>query len=259
MSAGAQLSIVVPARLASQRFPRKLLAPVLGKPLILWTAEAIQRAQPELPLWFAVGDSELAEMLTAEGYRIIQTDPDLASGTDRLAVANREIGAEAILNVQADEPLVSRKQIEALAALLENPGVEMATLATPFESVEAFKDVNNVKVVRDETGRALYFSRASIPYPRGHYAELTPDTLHANGCLHHLGLYAYRASLLEAFSSWPPGRLEQVEKLEQLRALERGIPIAVGVVDERTLGVDTPEDLPRLEALLQARSGDLDT
>ncbi len=259
MTQGPQTAILVPARLASRRFPRKLLAPVLGKPLILWTAEAIRAAAPGTPIWFAVGDAELAELLQVEGWDVVLTDPDLPSGTDRLAAANREIGAQVVLNVQADEPLVSAAQIQALYRQLESPAVNLGTLATPFASVEAFRNENNVKVVCDTAGRALYFSRAPIPYPRGHYSELTPETLAANHCLHHLGLYAYRADFLESFAGWPPGRLEQIEKLEQLRALERGACISVGVVEERTVGVDAPDDLPPLEAILRERIGKLDT
>ncbi|MGF1484166.1 MAG: 3-deoxy-manno-octulosonate cytidylyltransferase [Opitutales bacterium] len=251
MTGEIETAVIVPARLASQRFPRKLLASLRGRPLILWTAAAIKKAAPGLPLYFAVAEAELARALQDEGFQTVLTDPDLPSGTDRLAAANRQIGARKVLNVQADEPLVSENQIQVLRRLLEDSEAEMATLATPFESPEAFRNENNVKVVRGAEGQALYFSRAPIPYPRGNYERLDVAWLRSAGCLHHLGLYGYRAAFLEQFSGWPAGRLEQAERLEQLRALERGCRIAVGVVNERTVGVDTPEDLAAVEALLQ--------
>jgi 3-deoxy-manno-octulosonate cytidylyltransferase (CMP-KDO synthetase) len=247
-----ETAIIVPGRLGSTRFPRKLLAPVRGEPLILWTARAIARAAPELPLYFAVAEEELGRVLREAGQRTVLTDPDLPSGTDRLAAANREVGAGWVINVQADEPLVSSGQIRLLERLARESGAAMATLATRFSEPEAFADENNVKVVCDAAGRALYFSRAPIPCPRGQADAIDATWLKEAGALHHLGLYAYSAGFLEAFAGLEPARLEAIERLEQLRALAHGYTIAVGVVEERTVGVDTPEDLARLEALLPA-------
>lgn len=231
-------AILVPARLASVRFPEKLLFNIRGKPLILWTAERLRAIAPELPLWFAVDSEALQAPLEREGFQTILTDPDLPSGSDRLAAANRIIRAEAVLNVQADEPLVRAGQVRSLLELIRRDGVTMATLATPFTSETAFRDPNNVKVVLGADRRALYFSRSPIPFSRD-----TGGGLSDGSCFHHLGLYAYRADFLNVFTSLSKGRLEQKEKLEQLRALEHGFPIHVGISEEPTVGIDTPEDV----------------
>jgi 3-deoxy-manno-octulosonate cytidylyltransferase (CMP-KDO synthetase) len=240
-SAPAGTAILVPARLASQRFPRKLLHPIAGKPLILWTAERLRQALPGWPVHFAVAEEELAAVLREEGFSALLTDPDLPSGTDRLAAANRELGAEFVINVQADEPLVTAREVELLDGLIRGEA-DIATLATPFRHEEDFRNPNRVKVVRDLAGRALYFSRS--PIPRSREAE----ALGGGVALWHLGLYAYRAEVLERFASLPPSPLEQIEKLEQLRALENGFRLAVGVVEEGGIGIDTPEDVPRFLA-----------
>ncbi|MGE9291232.1 MAG: 3-deoxy-manno-octulosonate cytidylyltransferase [Puniceicoccales bacterium] len=244
-------AIIVPARLESVRFPRKLLYVVRGEPLILHTARQVQRSAPDCPLYFAVADEELAGVLEAEGFQCVLTDPSLASGTDRIAYANREIGAERVVNVQADEPLVSKSQIEMLFALLEG-GAAMSTLAIPLDGLKRFKDPNQVKVVRALQGHALYFSRAPIPWDRESAGNPDPGTMGSLPVLGHLGLYGYRASFLEQFVSLPPSPLEQIERLEQLRALENGAEIQVGLTEERTVGVDTPEDVGRLEEALDA-------
>ncbi|MBT7740512.1 MAG: hypothetical protein HN727_01800, partial [Opitutae bacterium] len=155
-----QTVIVVPARLASARFPSKLLAKVSGTPLILWTAMRIAREAPEFPLWFAVDSEEVGDILEKAGFSIILTSSDLSSGTDRIAAANETIGAKRLINVQADEPLVTRSQILALTEAIEKPEADMSTLATPIVSSDDFKDSNVVKVVRDANGFAMYFSRA---------------------------------------------------------------------------------------------------
>jgi len=233
--------IVVPCRLESTRFPRKLLHKIQGKPLLLWVAERIQREAPDIPLYFAVDDPLLSECLLPAGFQVIMTRADHASGTDRLAEANAGLGADHVINVQADEPLVSGRQIRQLAELIEGP-VAMATLATRFWSAADFANPNQVKVVCDAAGRALYFSRAPVPYDRDGQGRVDDRWLAAHACYRHLGLYAYKAALLARFSRLPPGRLEQVEKLEQLRVLENGEAIGVGLTDEPTVGVDTLAD-----------------
>ncbi|MCC5834976.1 MAG: 3-deoxy-manno-octulosonate cytidylyltransferase [Opitutales bacterium] len=238
-------AIIVPARLASQRFPRKLLHPVRGKPLILWTAERVRSEVPEIPLYFAVAEPELAEVLDAAGFRTIATDPELASGTDRIAQANREVAADFVINVQADEPLVTGEQIRTLDGLIQS-GVAMATLARPIRERADFVNPNRVKVVCDSEGRALYFSRSPIPHQRGE-----SDGFAAGEALLHLGLYAYTADFLQKFQQWPAGRLEGLERLEQLRALENGASIAVGFTEHVGIGVDTPEDAELLEKALR--------
>ena len=169
------------------------------------------------------------------------TRSDHASGTDRIAEANRSIRAARVINVQADEPLVSARQIALLDGLITGPA-DMATLATRFSTADDFRNPNQVKVVCDSGGRALYFSRAPIPNPRERSADIDDAWVAANPCFKHLGLYAYKAELLEAFAGLPPGRLEGIECLEQLRVLESGRQIAVGITDEPSIGIDTPED-----------------
>ena len=242
-------SIIVPARLASTRFPSKLLYEVRGKPIILWTAERIRTVAPEFPLYFAVDDDVLERCLSEAGFTAIRTRAEHPSGTDRLAEANATIGAPAVINVQGDEPLVTGEQIRALAAGIEREAA-IATLAAPFVRPQDFANPNQVKVVRDREGYALYFSRSSMPFARDTSGEVDAAWLAQNHCYRHLGLYAYKADFLSAFSSLEPGLLEQIEKLEQLRAMEHGYRIHVGITDQATTGIDTPEDIAEFEACL---------
>jgi 3-deoxy-manno-octulosonate cytidylyltransferase (CMP-KDO synthetase) len=217
-------------------------------------AERIRDQTPEYPLYFAVDHEVLDECLSAAGFSTIRTRRDHPSGTDRIAEANRTVGAASVINVQADEPLVSGRQIRLLAELIAGQ-VDMATLATRFRSAADFGNPNQVKVVCDHAGRALYFSRSPIPHSRDEGGRVDDAWLGANPCYRHLGLYAYRGALLENFARLPPGRLEQIEKLEQLRVLESGRSIAVGFTDDPTIGVDTPEDAVRFEAALAGVPG----
>jgi 3-deoxy-manno-octulosonate cytidylyltransferase (CMP-KDO synthetase) len=242
-------SIIVPARLASTRFPRKLLFEVRGKPIILWTAERIRKVAPEFPLYFAVDDDALERCLSEAGFAAVRTRAEHPSGTDRLAEANTAIGAPAVINVQGDEPLVTGEQIRALADGLKGEA-PIATLAVPFVRPQDFTNTNQVKVVRDSEGYALYFSRSPMPFARDTAGQVDAVWLAQNRCYRHLGLYAYRADFLSAFSSLEPGLLEQVEKLEQLRAIEHGYRIHVGITDQTTIGIDTPEDITEFEACL---------
>jgi 3-deoxy-manno-octulosonate cytidylyltransferase (CMP-KDO synthetase) len=247
-----QTAIIVPCRLESTRFPRKLLHQIKGRPLLLWVAERIAREAPEFPLWFAVDDTLLRDCVTGAGFQAIMTRADHPSGTDRLAEANRTVKADYVINVQADEPLVSGGQIRALAKLIAGP-VPMATLATPFKRIVDFYNPNQVKVVVRRDGRALYFSRSRLPFSRDLGLMIDDAWVAANPCLKHLGLYAYHAALLEQFATLPPGRYEQIERLEQLRALENGYDIMVGVTEDPTIGVDTLEDAKRFELALEAK------
>jgi len=244
-------SIIVPARLASTRFPRKLLYEVRGKPIIIWTAERIREVAPEFPLYFAVDDDALERCLDAAGFEVVRTRTDHPSGTDRLAEANSIVGAAAVINVQGDEPLVTGEQIRALAKGLEGEAA-MSTLAIRFDRPEDFANPNQVKVVRDRDGYALYFSRSPIPYARDLGGEVDGQWLEHHQCYRHLGLYAYKAGFLSAFSSLEPGFLENIEKLEQLRAMEHGYRIHVGITDQPTIGIDSPEDVTEFEACLPA-------
>jgi 3-deoxy-manno-octulosonate cytidylyltransferase (CMP-KDO synthetase) len=263
-------AIIVPCRLESTRFPRKLLHPIKGKPLVLWVAERISAEAPDLPLYFAVDHPLLGDCLKNAGFRAIMTDARHPSGTDRIAEANRTVRASYVLNVQADEPLVTGAQIQALAQLIRGE-CPMATLCTPFTRAEDFHNPNQVKVVFSPSaakapegasprpaggpnaGRALYFSRSPMPYARDLGGKVDDGWVRANPCHKHLGLYAYHGDFLEQFVALPPGRLEQAEKLEQLRALENGFPIAIEVTSDPTIGVDTAEDAARFEQVLETK------
>jgi len=246
----AKVAIIVPCRLESTRFPRKLLHNIKGRPLLRWVAERIRRETPEIPLFFAVDHALLRDCVEAGGFKAILTDPAHQSGTDRIAEANRTVRADQVINVQADEPLVSAGQIRALAGLLAT-GAAMATLGTPFTTAADFQNPNQVKVVlAPGTRRALYFSRSPIPFARDRQGRVDDAWVRANSCYRHLGLYAYRADLLEKLATLPPGRLEQIEKLEQLRVLENGYEIACDLTTDPTIGVDTPEDAVKFEQWL---------
>ncbi len=249
-AAVSRTAIIVPCRLESTRFPRKLLHEIRGRPLLLWVAGRIAGEAPEFPLWFAVDHKLLFDCVTTAGFQAIMTSPAHQSGTDRLAEANRTVGAEVVVNVQADEPLVTGSQIRALAGMV-GEGVPMATLATPFRRTADFANPNQVKVVLAAAARrALFFSRSPIPFARDRAGKIDDAWVAANPCFKHLGLYAYQADLLEKFSRLPLGRLEQIEKLEQLRVLENGYPIACDVTSDPGIGVDVPEDVARFEELL---------
>jgi 3-deoxy-manno-octulosonate cytidylyltransferase (CMP-KDO synthetase) len=234
--------VIIPARLASTRLPRKLLLRETGKPLIQHTYEAARRARRPAGVCVAADCDEIFQEVRSFGGRAEMTDPAAPSGTDRVAeVARRLTDADIIVNVQGDEPEIAGSSIDLAIELLEaNPDVVMSTLATPIRWRRQLEDPSCVKVVFDAAGRALYFSRSVIPHPRQWDDALlasNPPTFHQ-----HVGLYAYRRDFLLQLASMPPCRLEQVEKLEQLRVLDAGYSILVGVIDEPTFGVDTPED-----------------
>lgn len=246
----ARTAIIVPCRLESTRFPRKLLHPIKGKPLLRWVAERIAREAPEFPLYFAVDHDLLRRCVEEAGFKAIATSLSHTTGTDRLAEANRTVGADFVVNVQADEPLVTGAQIRMLAGLLEG-GAPMATLATPFKRAADFANPNQVKVVlAPAVRRALFFSRSPLPFARDLSGVVDDAWVASHPCLKHLGLYGYSAELLQKIATLPPGKLEQIEKLEQLRVLENGYAIACDITDDPTIGVDTPEDAVKFEAWL---------
>jgi 3-deoxy-manno-octulosonate cytidylyltransferase (CMP-KDO synthetase) len=242
-------AIIVPCRLESTRFPRKLLHKIRGKELLLWVAARLASQAPEYELVFAVDDELLAAPLRSAGHKTVMTSVSHQSGTDRLAEANRLVKADYVINVQADEPLVTRSQIRALADLIAGP-VAMATMATPFTKAADFNNPNQVKVLVRNDGRALTFSRSPVPYARDLAGQVNDAWVASQPCYRHLGLYAYRAELLEKFASLPLGRYERIEKLEQLRVLENGYDIAVGFTQDASIGVDTPEDAVKFESAL---------
>jgi len=243
--------VAIPARHAASRLPGKPLRLIGGEPLVLHVARRALAAGAR-EVWVAADDARIADALEGSGVRIAMTSPDHASGTDRLAECARIAGwddATIVVNLQGDEPFAPASGIRAAAELLATSTADMATLATPIEDAATLFDPNAVKLVRGDDGNALYFSRAPIPWPRDAFAT-DRDTLPPGGhWLRHIGLYAYRAGFLRKFAAMPPGRLERLESLEQLRVLEAGHRIAVALAPEPfPPGVDTPEDLARAEA-----------
>jgi 3-deoxy-manno-octulosonate cytidylyltransferase (CMP-KDO synthetase) len=239
---GLTSQIIIPARLASTRLPRKLLLSETGKPLIQHTYEAARRATRPAGICVATDHREIFDAVRAFGGEVYMTSPAAASGTDRVAeVARHMPHVDIIVNVQGDEPEIAGRSIDLVIELLErSPGVPMATLATPIRSRRQLEDPACVKVVFDASGQALYFSRSPIPHAREwDDALLAVEPAHFH---QHVGLYAYRREFLLDLAAMPPSRLEMLEKLEQLRVLEAGHAILVGVVDEPTFGIDTPED-----------------
>jgi 3-deoxy-manno-octulosonate cytidylyltransferase (CMP-KDO synthetase) len=234
--------LVIPARLASTRLPRKLLLDETGKPLIQHTYEAARRAARPCGLCVAADHEQIAAAVRAFGGEVRMTSPDCASGTDRVAEVARDLpGVDIFVNVQGDEPELSGSAIDLAIQLLENsPPSVMATLATPIRSRGQLDDPACVKVVFAGDGRALYFSRSPIPHAREWNDRLLADD--PPHFFQHVGLYAYRRDFLLHLASLPRSPLEKLENLEQLRVLESGHAIVVGVVDEATVGIDTPDD-----------------
>ncbi len=239
---GSTSFIVIPARLASTRLPRKLLLSETGKPLIQHTYEAASRAARPLGICVATDHQEILEAVQFFGGHAEMTDPQAASGGDRVAeIAAKMPQVDVFVNVQGDEPELAGASIDLVIQLLEQePDAVMATLATPIRRRQQLEDPACVKVVFDHQGRALYFSRSPIPHPRQWDDSLL--TSDPPSFYQHVGLYAYRRDFLLKLAQMPPSKLEKLEKLEQLRVLEAGHSIIVGVVDEPTFGIDTPAD-----------------
>ena len=248
--------IVIPARYASTRLPGKPLADIAGLPMIVRVAAAAQRAQSD-GVWVAADDERKIPAVRNLGFAGVITGEDHASGTDRIAEVAERLqwdDADIVVNVQGDEPLLEPSLIEAVASALQGaPDAAIATAAHRLTTAEDFFNPNVVKVVCDSRGRALYFSRAPIPWDRDHFADrryVLPADLPAR---RHIGLYAYRVSFLRRFGQLAPSSLERCESLEQLRALWHGYPIQVVSVDHAPApGVDTPEDLERVRRVFDA-------
>lgn len=240
-----EIVAVIPARFASTRLPGKPLLSETGRPLIQHVVEAARRAKSLERIIVATDDERIAGAVEAFGGEAMMTRSDHATGTDRVAeVAARIERARIIVNVQGDEPELAGETIDRLTALLENdPDAPMATLATPIRDEAIYRDPACVKVVCSRRGRALYFSRSPIPCHRDGLPG--PSTANPPVAYLHLGLYAYRRDFLLSIGGLPRSPLEAAEKLEQLRVLEAGFPIAVGLVDEPSIGIDTPEDYRR--------------
>jgi len=233
---------VIPARYASMRFPGKALADVRGKPLIQHVFQRARLLTTVDRVLVATDDERIAQTVRCFGGTVVLTSPSHPSGTDRVAEAVRGEAAELVVNLQGDEPLFDAKAVDELVRVMtEDPAIAMGTLAHPIRDANEREEINATKVVLDQAGFALYFSRAPIPFRR--QAGLAPT-------LRHIGIYVFRAAFLQRFAALPPTPLERTETLEQLRALEHGVRIRVLVTPHASLGVDTPGDLARLIAHL---------
>jgi 3-deoxy-manno-octulosonate cytidylyltransferase (CMP-KDO synthetase) len=235
---------VIPARLGSTRLSRKVLREIAARPMVEWVWRAAAGSGLMDTVLVATDSEEVAAVCQMRGIPATMTSPECASGSDRVREVARQIDADVYVNIQGDEPTLTAEFFPPLLTLFERPEVAVATLAVRCPPGE-FANPNAVKVVTALDGRALYFSRATIPFDR--------DRTGFTGYFKHLGIYAYRKSALERFGALAPSPLETLERLEQLRLLENGIGIYVAEAPEDTIGVDTEEDLQRAEAVLRSR------
>ena len=241
---------IIPARYASTRFPGKPLAILGGKPVIQRVYEQVSKVLENV--YVATDDNRISDAVEAFGGKVIMTSPNHKSGTDRIeeAVSKIEESFDVVINIQGDEPFIHESQIKTVCSCFDDPATMIATLARPFTSHADFKDIenpNSPKLVCDNNGFAMYFSRSIIPYIRGKKpSEWTSEY----GYLKHIGLYAYRRNVLSEITKLPQSTLELAESLEQLRWLQNGYRIKVGLTDIETIGIDTPEDLSKAEEAL---------
>ena len=233
---------VIPARLASTRLPRKMLREIAGQPLVGMVYEAVRRSPILDDVMIATDSEEILSVCREHGWKARMTSSTHTSGTERVHEISADVAADVYMNVQGDEPMVRPEQIASLIRVMENPATQVGTLKTPAPA-EDIPNPNAVKVVTDIKGRALYFSRATIPFDRN---QTHPRYFK------HLGLYAYRKPALDQFVKLPESSLERSERLEQLRFLENGIPIFVGETPYDSVGVDTEEDLQRVLEILKS-------
>jgi len=233
---------IIPARYGSTRFPGKPLASILGKPMIRWVWEGASRSRLLSRVIIATDDARIFDAAKAFGAEAMMTSPDHASGTDRAAEAAARLDGEVIINIQGDEPLLDGAMLDRLVEAFDDPALPMASLMARITDVSLIGDENIVKVVVDDRGRALMFSRS--PLPRGA----------ADFFYQHIGIYAYRKEFLLGFKALPASRLEKIERLEQLRVLESGGEIRMIEIPRPTLSVDTPRDIIPVEEFIKARS-----
>lgn len=234
---------VIPARYGSKRFPGKPLALLNGKPMIQWVYEKASKSKYLERVIVATDDVRIMRVVWNFGGEAILTSKKVSSGTDRVAEVSKKIFADIVLNIQGDEPLISPETIASVVRpLLKDKRLLMATAASPFKNESESQSEDTVKVVLDQFGNALYFSRAAIPFHREHRGF--------RGFFRHYGIYSFRRNFLLRFTKWKQSPLELTESLEQLRALEHGVRIRVALVKQKSFGVDTKDDIPKVKKLL---------
>lgn len=245
-----KITAIIPARYASTRFPGKALAVIGGKPMIQHVYERTCKASLVSRVIVATDDQRIADVVSQMGGEAVMTSAGHETGTDRLAEVASSLDSDLVVNVQGDEPLIDPAMIDqAIEPFLASPDLKMGTLKTRVRCLHDFLSPNVVKVVTDSVGNALYFSRSPLPFFRDRWQDLKDESF-ASGkllCFKHVGLYVYRRDFLLEFAAMPPTFLEVSEKLEQLRAIENGVPIRVVETEFTSIGVDTPEDLVKAQ------------
>ena len=255
--------VIIPARYASTRFPGKPLALLKGKPVIQHVYQHAMHSRLADEVVVATDSRTIFEKILSFGGKAVMTSPNHASGTDRIAEVASSMNYDIIVNVQGDEPLIQSEMIDDVISVLDDPRASMGTLAVRIRDRREIFDPNVVKVVFNRDGFAFYFSRAPVPYHRDEWKDIEgvrglglgigpPQLPTTNHCFKHIGIYSYRKDVLAQLSELPESRLENIEKLEQLRALEHGFTIKIKETVHETFGVDTPEDLERIEKCLNS-------
>lgn len=241
---------LIPARYASTRFPGKPLALLAGKPVIQHVYEQASKVLDAV--YVATDDERIYNKVEEFGGKAVMTSTEHHSGTDRIEEALQKVGGDfdVVVNIQGDEPFIQKSQIETLCKCFDDKNTQIATLGKPFESIEAVENPNSPKIVLDNNGYAMYFSRSIIPFIRG--VEKS-EWLKKHTFLKHLGVYAYRSNVLKEITKLPQSELELAESLEQLRWLQNGYKIKVGLTNAETVGIDTPDDLRRAEEFIRNR------
>ncbi len=244
---------VIPARWESSRFPGKPLADISGKSMVRRVVEQVSRARRVSEVIVATDDERIVAEVVSFGGKAVMTSPDHLSGTDRVAEAARSLDCQVVVNVQGDEPAIPPENVDlAIEPFMDDPQLKVSSLMTPIASSGDLLDPNVCKVVADKNGFALYFSRAPIPFHRDSWEKVFSNNSLGSGGLdysdnfQHIGLYAYSRECLQTFCELPPSRLESIEKLEQLRLLENGIPIKMMKTNRHSVGVDCPEDIAKV-------------
>lgn len=245
----AEVVAVIPVRFGAQRFPGKPLAKILGKSMIEWVVEGVSQSQLIKKIIVATDDQRIADACSTLNVEVVMTDSELPSGSDRVYAAIKNSSEDLIINVQGDEPLIDGKLLDKMAQFMKSENEwEMVTFGRPMD-LSSLESQNTAKIVLNQNDYALYFSRYPIPYSRNKEKE------NFAGCLKHIGIYGYKKSFLKTFCETPAQALEKAEGLEQLRALYLGARIKVLQVDYESWGVDTPEDIEKVEDLLRKKYG----